>query len=136
MAKSPLKMMSVLNFFHFYTCSVGLNSLSSQGRRGFCPNMGAFLLTTYFSVVVIIVAGVHVGGRSLQEPGTWPSAPPASPWAIHLCLPSTVRASPSQICRHGSRKWLLFSLIPCTQFGEWSEPNGDKLWELYLWSAG
>lgn len=97
--------------------------------------MGAFLPITYPNVVVIIVVSVDVGEGSLQEPGTWPSSLPAFPWIIHPSLPHIARVSPGQMLRHDSRKELSFSPTPWSQLREWSDPNGDKYWELYLWSA-
>lgn len=97
--------------------------------------MGDFLPITYPNVVVIIVVSVDVGKRSFQEPGTWPFSLPAFPWTIHPSLPNLARVSPSQMVRNDSKKEFPSSPTPWSQLREWSDPNGDKYWELYLWSA-
>lgn len=82
--------------------------------------LGAFLTITHPNVVITVI--VDIGERSLHEPGTWPSASPASPWAIHPTLPPIAGVSHSQMLRRDSRKQLLFSPTPRSHLGSGQTP--------------
>lgn len=134
MAKSPLEMMSVLNYT-WGGWRIGLKPPSSQGRTGLCFQSWGLSFPLHIPMLSLLLPSVDVVEGSLQEPGTWTSSLPAFPWIIHPSLPHIARVTSRQMLRHDCRKELSFSPTPWSQFREWSDPSGDKCWELYLWCA-